>query len=274
MKQILTLLILSLVIAVPVTIVRAVKYSENKAGSVNYYWHLPSTVIPMSPGEALDIPDSDTASQLRVNRPNGRVKLNMTGFMRNLHPDTNYQVLLSKSYSKYENTGWNISGFWLINYQIPGGFVAYDMNLSQTGNNVTGAGGYPQEGPYSIETTVSSGTTVGDKVNLTINYTKGKSGTMTMVGSISTTGTLSGTWTDTLGGSGVWSSRVGTAVKTDTGSDYWPGLLEGVESFNFMTNASASGTWSYQFKDKAPEDFSIWIKEGSKVVLISDSISF
>ena len=126
MKKLIYLIVLALILSlvltgclltnvgqIPATEQMKVKPADNLAGAVEVPWNLSAAVMPVPPyGDygTLDIPGSDTASKLIVNQPNGAVEVTITGAMNSLHPDTTYNVFLSKGYTPYVDTGWNVTG--------------------------------------------------------------------------------------------------------------------------------------------------------------------
>lgn len=117
---------------------------------------------------------------------------------------------------------WDVTGAYTVAFNLTNDPTLYvhDMNLSQSGSNVTGTGGYPAGGPYSYSWHVTSGTVTGNTLSLTVLYDTGATGTvMNMTGTIAPNGTMSGTWSDDFGGSrtGDWSTKTGSAHKTLVG---------------------------------------------------------
>src|SRR5690348_13505983 len=86
----------------------AAKPAGNNAGVVQYDWHASADVLPAPPYGSADIPGATQASKLIVNQPNGKIIANMTGVMNGLLPNTEYAVYVSKVYTPYVFTGWNL----------------------------------------------------------------------------------------------------------------------------------------------------------------------
>lgn len=154
---------------------------------------------------------------------------------------------------------WNVTGSYTVSFD---GYV-HDMSLVQDGSgNLTGSGGYPASGPYTFAWALTSGTVVGDAINLTADYNVGAIGTtMHMAGTIASNGTMSGTWDDNYGGStrtGTWATTSGAAqalpgtlsaedfgvVSYDTGL----GMIKGYTAGFGLTDATLAGTTSVVVK--------------------------
>lgn len=115
---------------------------------------------------------------------------------------------------------WDVSGHYVTTFVFLGGTYPHTMNLSEdSSGNVTGSGGYPAGASvYQYSWHVTSGTVVGNTINLTILYDTGAAGTvMHMTGTIAADGTLSGNWDDNYGGTrnGTWSTTSGAANVTN-----------------------------------------------------------
>ena len=250
--------------------VLAAKPADNKAGAQKYAWHLSGDVMPVPPYGSADIAGSDTASKLIVNQPNGKVQSMVTGDMNGLHPNTTYTVYLSSGYMPYKETGWSLDGSWNLNFNStkwPSG-NPYAHTLTVNGNAATGS-----STGNSYDATIS---VVGDDVTITAEYLFGSAAypyTYTATGTIASMGTLSGTWSDTMGDSGTWNSTSGNATKMYTGDTGFSGLLSGVSPFTFTTDSEGSGSWHYNFRGVV-NTLSAWINEAGRTILISDSISF
>lgn len=109
------------------------------------------------------------------------------------------------------------TGVYEITFMLSGDPTPYvhDANLSQLGSAVSGDGGFPSSGPpHTFHWVITSGTMLGNTINLTMDYDVGAVGTtMNMTGKVLSDGTMSGTWTDNFGGSrnGTWFTSLGTA---------------------------------------------------------------
>lgn len=120
------------------------------------------------------------------------------------------------------STLWNITGVTSVSFLLNGDPTVYThaVTLTQNGQSVLGSGGYPVGGPYTYTWHVTSGTLVGNALNLTIAYDTGAPGTiMHMSGTIASNGAISGTWTDNFGGAraGTFSATGATATVTYCG---------------------------------------------------------
>jgi hypothetical protein len=157
-------------------------------------------------------------------------------------------------------TNWDTSGNYVVSFD---GY-SHDMTLAQDGlDNLTGSGGYMSGSPYTYAWTVTSGTVVGDTINITADYTLGAVGTtMHMVGTIAANGTMSGTWDDNYGGStrvGTWSTTSGAATVDLAGSlaaedfgvvsyDSGLGMISGYTAGFGLTDATFAGAQSVVVK--------------------------
>lgn len=112
---------------------------------------------------------------------------------------------------------WDVSGNYDIDFNLTGDPTIYthDASLAQTGPAVSGSGGYPSVGPQTYSWVITSGSVSGNSITLTMDYTLGAIGTtMNMIGIIAPDGSMSGTWSDNLGGgtrTGDWSTSAGNA---------------------------------------------------------------
>lgn len=254
----------------------AAKPADNKAGAQKYAWHLSGDVMPVPPYGSADIIGSDTASKLIVNQPNGKVDVNVTGVMNGLNPNTTYTVYLSKGYTPYEYTGWNVVGNWVLRFNL-GGNYDHDINITvQNDGTFSGTGGYPASGPpYSITETVTGTIDVmTGAISFHSVYNNGYWYDAT--GTIASNGTMSGTWGNTSQGYGhSWNSISGVATKTHTEDTGWSGLLtSAIQPFTFTTDSEGSGSWHINLKDgiTTASEFSVWINGSGRTILISDNV--
>ena len=155
---------------------------------------------------------------------------------------------------------WDVSGNYVVSYDLLGSPNAHRMMLTQSSTGVlTGFGGFPSTGPQTYTWHVTSGSVVGNQVNMTIVYDTGAPGTiMHMTGTIASNGTLSGTWDDNYTGTrtGIWSTTSGHAlngalsaedfgvVNYDTGL----GILKGYSAGFGLTDATFAGAQSVVVK--------------------------
>lgn len=257
----------------------AAKPAGNLAGTQKVAWNLSGAVMPVPPYGSLDIPGSDTASKLIVNQPNGITEVTMTGVMNGLNPNTTYTVYLSKGYTPYVYTGWNVVGTWVLRFNL-GGNYDHDIIINvQSDGTFSGTGGYPASGPpYSITETITGTINVmTGAVTLHSVYNNGYWYDAT--GTIASDGTMSGTWGNTGQGYGhLWHSISGNAVKTHTGNTGWSGLFTStVQPFTFTTDAYGAGSWHVNLRDEnfpAPgtHNLSVWINRAGRTMLISDNV--
>lgn len=113
------------------------------------------------------------------------------------------------TYTSAKSYHWNLDGVWGLNFNstlYPSG-NPYAHSLTITGTTATGSS--------TGNTYNATVTTVNDNVTIVASYLPGSAAypyTYTANGTITASG-LTGTWTDTLGDSGTWSSTSGTALK-------------------------------------------------------------
>lgn len=110
---------------------------------------------------------------------------------------------------------WNVSGTTTITITYGSSSYTHSATLVQTGESITGSGGYPATGTQSV-TWDTTGTVSGSTINLTWDYTYGLTGQKNLTGTIASDGSISGTWTDNVSGtrSGTWTAPAGTAHAT------------------------------------------------------------
>lgn len=267
---------MTLLLVLAIGAVMAVKPAGNLNGAQTYAWYLSADVMPVPPYGSRDIPGSDTASKLIVNQPNGNTEVTITGAMNSLHSDTTYTVYLSKGYTPYVDTGWNVIGDWVLRFNL-GGNYDHDITVTvQSDGMFSGTGGYPASGPpYSIiENVTGTIDVITGYVTLHSVYTNGY--WYDAVGTIASDGTMSGTWGNTGQGYGhSWYAISGNAVKTHIGSTTWPGLFYNQQTFTFTTDEYGAGSWHVNLKDAnflGPDTYtlSVWINEAGGTMLISD----
>lgn len=121
----------------------------------------------------------------------------------------------------------SMTGSYVFTLSYGGGNYPHDINLIQSGTNLTGTGGYPAGDPnaYSIHETIT-GTVTGNTFTFTSTYTE-TGYSFTVNGTINTNGTL--TVTD-------WSSNAG-----QSGTNDW--AVSG--KTHTVTTCSAKGTFTY-----------------------------
>jgi hypothetical protein len=184
-------------------------------------------------------------------------------------------VYLSNGYTAYKDTGWNISGSYIFDYEWNGGHYPNDVTLTQTGSDVTGTINWPSGSPYLVSGTVA-GTVTGNTVTLTVDYDD-RVNLRTMNGTINPDGSVSGTWLDENSDHGDWSTPSGVALKTHTGDMGWPNLFTNtVQPFTFTTNRMGMGEWHLNlgkndFPGAGTYTLSVWVNGGGATILISDN---
>jgi len=275
MKKIILFAIIAIFLLATPGTVFAAKPDTNLAGAQKVAWNLSRAVMPDPPYGSLDILGSDTASKLIVNQPNGATEVTITGAMNGLNPNTTYTVYLSNGYTPYQITGWSLNGNWTLGFNStlwPSG-NPYVHTLSVTGNTANGAS---TGNTYTATISIT-----GDSVTIVATYLSGSAVypyRYIAIGNISSAGTISGTWTDTMGDSGTWNSLSGNAIKTYTGNTGWSGLFTGtVALFTFVTDVYGAGSWHVNLRDAdfpgGPGTYtlSVWINEAGRTMLISDN---
>ena len=268
--------LLSNISQVPATEQTKVKPPDNLAGAGEVPWNLSGAVMPSPPWGLSDIPDSDTASKLIINQPNGNVEVAVTGVMKGLNPNTVYTVYPSKAWSTSEK--WNIVGDWELRFLLGTGIYDHDMTVTFQ-NMYTGVfSGTGQSSTNASTTWNIEGTSkvVSNSITLDLIYTGNNPGyTVHAVGTIDAEGKIvSGTWTSSASQSGTWSSMSGNATKETVGNGY-PGLFSGQETLTFTTDESGAGSWHFNLKNddfpgSGSYDLSVWINKGG-TILISDN---
>lgn len=280
MKKIGAFAVLIVVIAaVFATPASAVKPTLNLAAAQTVPWNLSGAVMPVPPYGSMDIPGSDVASKLIVNQPNGNTEVAMTGVMNGLAPLSTYTVYLSKGYTAYKETGWNVTGSYTIDLTVgTTPYVEY-LVLAQSGTAVTGT--YVALDPAGTVSrwNIDSGAVVGDQLTFRAHYQNSTTMFADFTATIAPDGSLvDGSWQDDGWNtrSGQWSSTVGHAVKVGSGSSGWPGLFTAnVQPFTFATDESGAGSWHVNLRDAdfpGPGTYplSVWINAAGRTILISE----
>jgi hypothetical protein len=157
---------------------------------------------------------------------------------------------------------YDVSGTYVANFNYLGTDYAHDMVLAQSATGtLSGHGGSPI-GANVYTWVVTSGAVSGNEVDFYANYTASADAvtpltTMHVMGTVATTGVMSGTWTDNYQGgtrSGTWTTASGTAhaltgtlaaedfgvVNYDTGL----GMLKGYTAGFGLTDATFAGAQS------------------------------
>lgn len=144
-------------------------------------------------------------------------------------------------------TLWNVTGVKSFDFTLsndPTTHRVHDASLAQTGQAITGSGGYPQGGPYQYGWHIQSGSVIGNTINLTVAYdysTDAIGDVMNMTGTIAPDGSISGTWNDNYAGgyrtgnftaSGATQTATycgkGTFSYTDENGAWYFGVVKGV----------------------------------------------
>lgn len=157
---------------------------------------------------------------------------------------------------------YDVTGSYVMNVNYLGTDYAHDMVLAQSATGtLSGHGGSPA-GANVYTWVVTSGSVSGNAVDFYANYTATADAvtpltTMHVMGTVATTGMMSGTWSDNYQGgarSGTWTTASGTAralsgtlaaedfsvVNYDTGL----GILKGYSAGFGLTNATFAGVQS------------------------------
>jgi len=272
--------VLSDISQVPATEQTKVKPADNLAGAEEVAWNLSADVMPVPPYGSRDILGSDTSSKLIINQPNGAVEVTMTGVMKGLNPNTEYTVFLAKGYTPYVDTGWNVTGNWVISVNIGGIEYPEDTIFLQIGGGIPGSTSLTGSLLYATSLwTIYEGSVVGSAIDFRAIYEPLHTRTVHLWGTIATDGTMSGDWADDAPytRSGPWASTSGEAIKTHTGNTGFPGLFTStVPAFTFTTDEYGSENWHINLRDgnfpgTGKYTLSVWINEAGRTMLISDT---
>lgn len=162
---------------------------------------------------------------------------------------------------------WNTTGNYVVAMNYLGTDYSHDMMLTQNASGtISGSGGSPA-GANVYTWVITSGTTTGNTIDLTANYTAtGDAVTpqtvLHILGTIASNGSISGTWSDNYQGgarSGTWMTTTGTATPIATSSlaaedfgvvnyDTGLGILKGYTAGFGLTNATFAGVQSVIMK--------------------------
>jgi hypothetical protein len=157
---------------------------------------------------------------------------------------------------------YDVSGTYIANFNYLGTDYAHDMVLAQSATGtLSGHGGSPV-GANTYTWVITSGSVSGNAVDFYANYTASADAvtpltTMHVMGTVATTGVMSGTWSDNYQGgarSGTWTTASGSAhalsgtlaaedfgvVNYDTGL----GMLKGYSAGFGLTDATFAGAQS------------------------------
>lgn len=115
---------------------------------------------------------------------------------------------------------WNVTGNYVIAMNYLGSDYLHDVSLVQHNDaTLTGSGGYPAGGAHTYTWVIDSGSVSADTISFTGHYTASADAvtpltTLNLVGTVASTGAMSGTWSDNYQGgvrNGTWHTTVGTA---------------------------------------------------------------
>jgi hypothetical protein len=200
--------------------------------------------------------------------------------MNGLAANTTYTVFLSKGYTPYVFTGWNVTGSWEINVEYLGTNYPETLILAQTGTAITGISLNTNPPAAGSAFTIIDGSVVGDIINIVADHDAG-SLVVHLTGTIAGDGSMSGTWWDIAPGTrtGTWSSTSGAAVKTHTGNTSWNGFFTAtIPAFTFTTDEFGAGSWHVNMRDSdfsgpATYTLSVWVNATvpNKTILISNN---
>jgi hypothetical protein len=241
---------------------KSVKQNGDKEGAIKVDW--------ITSGSA--IRDSDTASKLIFNCPNGHVVATITGIMRELEPTTTYTVRITDG--QVTTIGWSMTGTWTRNVVYSGTTYTHSYTTTQSGNTYTGTGRKPATGTIEANESVT-GTITGDHITFHSTYLTGDPGyTQDAVGTIAPDGSISGTWTDNDGRSGTWTSPAGSAkpAGTTTATNY---LTTPTVTFNTNTAGNANfhiNLHRNDLRSDSEHNISLLIRDGEHAIQISDPI--
>jgi hypothetical protein len=104
-------------------------------------------------------------------------------------------VFLSKGYTPYVFTGWNVTGSWEINVEYLGTNYPETLILAQTGTAITGISLNTNPPAAGSAFTIIDGSVVGDIINIVADHDAG-SLVVHLTGTIAGDGSMSGTWWD------------------------------------------------------------------------------
>ncbi len=120
-------------------------------------------------------------------------------------------ALLAVNSANADSVSWNLNGAYTFNFELNGSFYLHDATISGQDNsgNFTISGGYPAGSSTYLDAWKGTGSVSGNTVTIGVNYTAGALGThMEMTGTIDSTGTISGNWSDNYNGTrnGTWTT--------------------------------------------------------------------
>ena len=245
--------------------VLAEKPSNNQAGAQNIAWQ------------------SDEASKLMVNQPNGAVEAILNGVMKGLRPNTEYTVYISKGYTQavIVSNQWIITGTW--DFDCVG--YTHRYTIVQSGSNFEGIGGSPAAAFTTYEKV--SGTIEPLTGQVTMTEVSYSDNAPTVPTGYSYTAALTidpidGSMDGHLTGSQAglpFVSTSGAATRSTQGNGGWPGLLLAtVQPFTFNTNKQGHANWHLNLRDTdfnepGTYEMSVWINSAGANVLISDTFA-
>jgi hypothetical protein len=239
-----------------------VKQYGNEEGAIKVDWVYSASAIR-----------AFAASKLILNRPNGHTVATITGIMRGLKPSTTYTVRITDGFVTV--TSWSMTGTWTRNVVYSGTTYTHSYTTTQIGDAYAGAGRKPATG--TVEATESvTGAVTGNHVTFHSTYLAGDPGyTQDAVGTIAPGGSISGTWSDSDGRSGAWTSPAGSAKPTGatTATNYLT-----VPTVTFKSNTAGNANFHINLhRDDLPSDsehsITFLIMEGDYTILISSPIT-
>ncbi len=156
---------------------------------------------------------------------------------------------------------WDVTGSYTIDMNYLGTDYEHGMTLTQdSAGNITGFGGSPAVGPV-YTWVIATGTINANVIDITANYTATADAVtpqtvLHIVGTVATSGAMSGTWSDNYQGgdrSGTWTTTTGEALAQGTlqGEDFGVvsydtgmGMLKGYTAGFGLNDATFEGAQS------------------------------
>jgi hypothetical protein len=181
-------------------------------------------------------------------------------------------------------TTWDATGNYDVDFTCVigcSGTYAHDMDLIQNSSDtVSGNGGYLANNPHTFEWLINSGSVSGSNLHLETSYTLGASCDMTIDGTINSSGTMIGTWSDNCDGarSGTWITTSGNAhlkpvsniptnkdackkggyvALTDNSGSPFKNQGQCVSYYNYLHNGTVSTTLTFSANDSTYYNCSI-----------------
>lgn len=161
---------------------------------------------------------------------------------------------------------WDVDGTYTVAFEYQGTDYVHDVTLAQSNTGtVTGNGGSPV-GANVYTWMITAGSVSGDVIDFTANYTATADAvipltTMHVIGTVASTGVMSGTWSDNYQGgirTGTWKTTSGladelegTLVAEDFGVvnyDTGLGIIKGYTAGFGLTSSTFAGAQSVVVK--------------------------